>query len=61
MGFVNSVNLTDGVDGLAAGVSTPVFIFFAVVSITYAMDQAGIYACALIGGCLGFLVYNFSC
>ena len=59
VGFVNSVNLTDGVDGLAAGVSAPVFIFFAVVSIMYSMDQVGIYACALIGGCLGFLVYNF--
>ncbi len=57
--MVNSVNLTDGIDGLAAGVSTPVFLFFAVAAVMCASKDAAIYACALAGGCLGFLVFNF--
>ncbi|MBR2742668.1 MAG: phospho-N-acetylmuramoyl-pentapeptide-transferase [Clostridia bacterium] len=59
VGVVNSVNLTDGIDGLAAGVSTPVFLFFAVAAILCGSRDAAIYACALAGGCLGFLVFNF--
>ncbi|MBQ4249637.1 MAG: phospho-N-acetylmuramoyl-pentapeptide-transferase [Clostridia bacterium] len=59
VGVVNSVNLTDGIDGLAAGVSTPVFLFFAVAAIMCSFRDAAIYACALAGGCLGFLVFNF--
>jgi len=59
VGVVNSVNLTDGIDGLAAGVSTPVFIFFAAASILFSSFDSAYYACALVGGCLGFLVFNF--
>ena len=62
VGTVNSVNLTDGVDGLAAGTSIPVCIFFAVV--TYIWGESylslGIFASGLAGGLLGFLVYNFN-
>lgn len=35
VGTVNSVNLTDGVDGLAASTTMPVCIFFAVISILW--------------------------
>ena len=62
VGTVNAVNLTDGVDGLAAGTSIPVCLFFACV--TYVWGELylslGVFASALAGGLLGFLVYNFN-
>ena len=59
VGCVNSVNLTDGLDGLAGGVTLPVAIFFAVLSAWWDKGPVGIAAGALAGGILGFLVYNF--
>lgn len=55
---VNSVNLTDGLDGLAASVTIPVGVFFAVISVIFTYQSLGVFAAALVGGCLGFLVYN---
>ncbi len=40
IGTVNGVNFTDGLDGLATGVTTMVAVFFTVVSIVYAGDSA---------------------
>lgn len=62
VGTVNSVNLTDGVDGLASGTSLPVCLFFVVVTFYWgeAYLSLGIFASALLGGLLGFLVYNFN-
>lgn len=59
---VNAVNLTDGVDGLAAGTSIPVFLCYAAVAFTWGTQYAGlgVFASALAGGLLGFLVYNFN-
>lgn len=65
-GTVNAVNITDGVDGLAAGVTLPVMAFFA-ASFAYAYlswDRQGslgmtMLAAALFGALIGFLVYNF--
>ena len=51
----NSVNLTDGLDGLAAGVTAIVAIFFTEVS---ELPQSMYFFAALGGACLGFLVYN---
>jgi len=59
VGCVNSVNLTDGLDGLAGSVTLPVAIFFAVLSAWSDKGPVGIAAGALAGGVLGFLVYNF--
>ena len=63
-GMVNSINLTDGIDGLASGVTLVVGIFFAAAA--FFASQAASLAPALsligatlIGGTLGFLVYNF--
>jgi phospho-N-acetylmuramoyl-pentapeptide-transferase len=56
---VNSVNLTDGIDGLAAGVTLPVLIFFAVVSFVNYSQPLGVLSCALAGGCAGFLLFNY--
>ena len=59
VGMVNSVNLTDGVDGLASSVSLVVAAFFAVVAFYFSMRSLSLVAGVLIGGLVGFLVYNF--
>lgn len=58
VGTVNSVNLTDGLDGLASGVTVLVAVFFAFVAA--ASKMAGLtYVCgAMIGALMGFLVFN---
>lgn len=62
VGTVNAVNITDGVDGLASGTSMPVCLFF--VAVTFLWGERylalGIFASALLGGLMGFLVYNFN-
>lgn len=62
VGTVNAVNITDGIDGLATGTSIPVCLFF--VAITYVWGEAylelGIFASAMVGGLMGFLMYNFN-
>ena len=60
VGADNAVNLTDGIDGLAAGVTLPVAVFFVFVGI--ARGDAGVmmFAAALAGGLAAFLIYNFN-
>ena len=60
VGADNAVNLTDGIDGLAAGVTLPVAIF--VVFVGIARQDAGVmlFAAALAGGLAAFLIYNFN-
>ncbi len=59
---VNAVNLTDGVDGLASGTSIPVCVFFGAVTFLWGEQYTtlGIFASALAGGLLGFLLYNYN-
>jgi phospho-N-acetylmuramoyl-pentapeptide-transferase len=59
VGVTNSVNLTDGIDGLASCVTAVVAAFFAVCGAVAANEGALYLAGAVFGGCLGFLVYNF--
>ena len=59
VGTVNAVNLTDGVDGLSSSVTIPVMIFYAVVAWKWGDIGASQLAAALVGGLLGFLIYNF--
>ena len=56
---VNAVNITDGVDGLAAGVTIPVALFYVAVAAWYGYMELGIFAAALAGGLTAFLLYNF--
>ena len=64
-GTVNSVNITDGLDGLSSSVTLPVCAFFA-AAFGWAWvkwQQSGtagmaVFAAALFGGLVGFLVYN---
>ena len=61
-GMMNSVNLTDGIDGLASSVTLAVGVFFSVCGFfTGAADGALVsLGAVLIGGCAGFLVYNLN-
>ena len=59
VGCVNAVNLTDGVDGLASGVTVPVMVFFSVTAFVWGSETLALVPAALIGGLVGFLCYNF--
>lgn len=58
VGVVNSVNLTDGLDGLASTVTLVVAAFFGVVALTYLVPSLSIISAVVIGAMLGFLIYN---
>jgi len=62
VGTVNAVNITDGVDGLATGTSIPVFLFYVVIAFAWGSryQELGIFASGLLGGLIGFLIYNFN-
>ena len=59
VGCVNSVNLTDGLDGLAGSVTLAVSVFFIALAKWWDFGVVGVFAGALAGGLLGFLLYNF--
>lgn len=59
IGFVNSVNLTDGIDGLASSVTLVVGGFFSLVAFTLEMRMLALVGASVIGATVGFLVYNF--
>ena len=59
VGTVNSVNLTDGVDGLVTGVTLPVAVCFFALAALWKMESQAIFAAALTAGLLGFLIFNF--
>lgn len=59
LGFVNSVNLTDGIDGLASSVTLVVGLFFAAAAYQAVDRSLMLTASCIVGGTLGFLVYNF--
>ncbi len=59
VGFVNSTNLTDGLDGLASSVCAVVTIFMTLVALRLGNTEMGLISVALLGGVLGFLIYNF--
>ena len=59
VGTVNSVNITDGLDGLSSSVTIPVAVFFAVLGGYWGQyEQLGIFGGAMAGGLAGFLIYN---
>ena len=70
IGFMNSVNLADGLDGLAAGlaaIASATFLAVAIIQggtetafISKQLKLAGVLSAVLCGGCMGFLPYNFS-
>jgi len=58
VGMANAVNLTDGLDGLAAGISLLVALGMMVIALIADKPGVALSLAALAGGCLGFLYYN---
>ena len=67
LAMTNAVNLTDGLDGLASGVTALVSAAFVIAGLIFSGKPTGvdadtlsgiIFFAALCGGCLGFLVFN---
>lgn len=58
VGCVNAVNLTDGVDGLASGVTFVVMVFFTVESAALYGLGLSVFPASLAGGLAAFFVYN---
>ena len=59
VGTVNAVNLTDGIDGLATGVTIPVALFYMAASAWFGRNDLAILSAAVTGGLAAFLIYNF--
>lgn len=55
---VNSVNLTDGLDGLASFISLVVSLFFVLIAKSKGYDGIALVCTAMAGALVGFLVYN---
>lgn len=58
--FTNVVNLIDGLDGLAAGVSAIASLTVILVAIQMGYFHVAILTAALAGGIIGFIRYNFN-
>lgn len=57
---VNSVNLTDGIDGLASSVTLVIAVLFSTLTIMSGRGAEGALCGALVGGLIGFLCYNIN-
>lgn len=60
VGFTNIVNLIDGLDGLAAGISFIACVALAVMSMNLGQWEQAFIAMSLAGAAVGFLRYNFN-
>lgn len=60
VGITNSVNLIDGLDGLAVGVSTISCITILVVALLVSEPNVALIVAALAGACIGFMPYNLN-
>ena len=58
VGIVNAVNLTDGLDGLASGVTLIVASFFMIFATSISNTDVAVLAAATVGACIGFLGFN---
>ncbi|MBI5974529.1 phospho-N-acetylmuramoyl-pentapeptide-transferase [Staphylococcus canis] len=60
VGFSNAVNLTDGLDGLATGLSIIGFTMYAIMSFVLDQPAIGIFCIIMIAALAGFLPYNLN-
>ncbi len=60
LAILNAVNIIDGLDGLACGVSSIMTIFVTIILVLLEAPQVAIIAAALAGACMGFLPYNIN-
>ena len=60
VGSMNALNMQDGLDGLAGGITAISLIGFLILSILSSTTLPLILSLALLGGIIGFLVYNWN-
>lgn len=60
VGITNSVNLIDGLDGLAVGVSTISSLTMLVIALLVSDGSVAVVLAALAGACIGFMPYNLN-
>lgn len=60
VGITNAMNLMDNMDGLAGGVGAIAAAFFVLMAAMNGQYLVGALSAALLGACLGFLLYNFN-
>ena len=60
VGITNTLNLIDGLDGLAAGVAMISSLSLTLVAQKFGYDTVVIMSAIVAGGCLGFLRFNFN-
>lgn len=60
VGITNAVNLIDGLDGLACGVSTISCLTMLVTALIVSEPNVAVILACLVGACIGFLPYNFN-
>ena len=60
VGITNAVNLIDGLDGLACGVSTISSMTLLVIALIVSEPDVAVLTAALAGACIGFLPYNLN-
>ncbi|MFZ5944151.1 MAG: phospho-N-acetylmuramoyl-pentapeptide-transferase [Bacillota bacterium] len=58
IGTTNAVNLTDGLDGLAAGITLFVSLGYVLLGFSEELFSITVFSAALVGSCLGFLFFN---
>ncbi len=58
LGTTNAVNLTDGIDGLAAGTSIIALMAFLILASIKGLPEIALFCGALVGACFGFLLFN---
>lgn len=58
LGTSNGVNLTDGLDGLAAGATVFTAGAFTILAVVTGKIGTAMVLAAVVGGCVGFLFYN---
>ncbi len=59
VGITNAMNFFDGMDGMAPGLGAIISMFLGLVAFQTEQPFLGWIAVAMLGGCLGFLPYNF--
>ncbi|MBV9119357.1 MAG: undecaprenyl/decaprenyl-phosphate alpha-N-acetylglucosaminyl 1-phosphate transferase, partial [Chloroflexi bacterium] len=60
LGLTNALNLLDNMDGLTAGAAAIASTFFFLLAVLNSQILVALLAAALVGACLGFLVYNYN-
>ena len=58
LGATNSINLTDGIDGLSSSISAIIITCLTIIGMIAGMQEISIFGSVIIGVILGFLMFN---